>query len=123
MDTTDSSLIFAVAVIIGLIWATGMVLLLAIAWQGQILTDWVTRDRSQPYWRRPRGPVGPLSGASAMKGHTVKTPGRVALAIQMRAAGFLPREIADHFDISVSAADQWVRDPNGTALKACRVTA
>ena len=58
MDTTDSSLIFyAVAVIIGLIWATGMVLLLAIAWQ--ILTDWFTRDRSLPYWR---GPQSPLSG-------------------------------------------------------------
>lgn len=56
MDTTDSSLIFyAVAVIIGLIWATGMVLLLAIAWQ--ILTDWFTRDRSQPYWRGPRSPL------------------------------------------------------------------
>lgn len=61
MDTTDSSLIFyGFAVVIGLIWATGMVLLLAIAWQ--ILTDWLSRDRSEPYWRRQRGPVGPLSG-------------------------------------------------------------
>jgi hypothetical protein len=48
MDTTDSTLLFyAVAVIIGLIWATGMVLLLALAWQ--LLVDWFTRDRSQPY--------------------------------------------------------------------------
>ena len=61
MDATDSSLIFyAVAVIVCLIWTTGVVLLLAIAWQ--ILTDWLSRDRSEPYWRRQRGPVGPLSG-------------------------------------------------------------
>ena len=55
-----------------------------------------------------------------MKGHTVKTPERVALAIEMRDQGFLLREIADHFDIGISTADQWVRDPNGTALKARR---
>ena len=61
MDTTDSSLIFyGVAVIVGLIWAAGMVLLLALAWQ--LLVDWFTRDRSQPYWRHQRGPVGPHTG-------------------------------------------------------------
>lgn len=49
-----------------------------------------------------------------MRGRPVKTPERVHLAQQMRAAGFLLREIGPHFGVSPKTASAWISDPDLT---------
>lgn len=53
-----------------------------------------------------------------MRGVPTKTPNRVALATAMRDAGFLLRECADHFGVSVKTIHSWVTDPEGLKLRA-----
>jgi hypothetical protein len=47
------------------------------------------------------------------RGVPVKTPERVALAMDLRREGWLLREIAAHFEVSVKTIDSWLQDPNG----------
>lgn len=47
------------------------------------------------------------------RGHTVKTPERVALAMDLRREGWLLREIAAHFGVAWQTIDSWLRDPYG----------
>lgn len=53
-----------------------------------------------------------------MRGVTAKTPERVAEAIALREQGWIYRDIAEHLGIARETAVQWVRDPDGTKLRA-----
>lgn len=54
-----------------------------------------------------------------MRGHTVKTPANVAIArVMYEQQGYLQRQIADHFGVKVQTIHEWLKDPDGTAMRA-----
>lgn len=57
-----------------------------------------------------------------MRGHTVKTPERVAEAQRLREQGQTYAQIGERFGVSIKTAHQWVTDPDGTRMRARKDT-